>query len=502
MKTRNYFYSASRRTAVAGCTLLAASWNLAWADHHSDTPSAVPSGPATCSNITDYLDCSSEGRQQDVVFVFDTTGSMGDEIAEMQDAVIEFSDAIADGGIDYRLGLTEYKDFKPIHGDNATASCGDDDDFPHKVYTVTEGETLTPNKNDMRGWIQSLVASGGNDTPESILAALAHTVTDQTWRPGVNRMAIVITDAPAHEDGHACNQEGNTLEGPDGMISQLRREGVVTHVIGPADKNEDGSIDKKSPMYRIASETGGTFFLLCRKNDKDCEPVSLTDILGKIVELMTCTYHIRSAFGFSPKDDTLNIEIKLLGAEKKAIPHIEGQSDLTVFACGGATGVSDDCAEHDLTPETKDSGETVYTHKDDASAFSDPVKLTDFSTLVKVCDFTTTTPKAPLHIGPCVPGETPKPNMVELEVSVDGNNAKVSWATDPYARGFTLFYAPYSNPIGEVTLNNIGILPLGLQTSIGAPLPSGTHLYVAVQASNCSGDSDIDVSKLGVIEIP
>jgi hypothetical protein len=451
--------------------------------------SDIPSEPATCANITDYLDCSSEGRQQDVVFVFDTTGSMGDEIAEMQNAVIEFSDAIAGGGIDYRLGLTEYKDFTPKPGDNATGKCGDAEDMPYKVYPVNESETLTPNKIEMQDWIKSLVASGGNDVPESILAALAHTVKDQTWRSGVNRMAIIITDAPAHPDGHACNQEGNTLDGPDGVIAQLRREGVVTHVIGPDDTS----------LRSIASKTGGTFFDIAEIRDGDD---SITRVLGKIAELLTCTYHIRSAFGFSPKSNELNIEIKLLGAEKKAIPHIEGESSLTVFACGGATGVSDDCAEYDLTPGTTDSGETVYTHGDDASAFSDSVKLTNLSTLVKVCDFTTTTPKAPLHIGQCVPGETPKPNAPVLEVSVDGNNVKVSWPTDPYARGFTLFYAPYSNPIGEVTLNNIKTIPMDLKTSIGAPLPSGTHLYVAVQAFNCSGSSAIDVSKLGVIEIP
>jgi hypothetical protein len=417
---------------------------------------------------------------------------MGDEIAEMQEAVIKFSDAIAGGGIDYRLGLTEYKDFPPKPGDNATGKCGDAEDMPYKVSKVNESETLTPDKNEMQGWIKSLVASGGNDTPESILAGLAHTVKDQTWRSGVNRMAIIITDAPAHSDGHACNQEGNTLEGPDGVIAQLRREGVVTHVIGPDDTS----------LRSIASKTGGTFFDIREiREGRD----SITRVLGKIAELLTCTYHIRSAFGFSPKDepkdDALNIEIKLLGAEKKAIPHIEGQSSLTVFACGGAKGASDDCAEYDLTPETT-GGETAYKHSTNASVFSDPVKLTYFSTLVKVCDFTTTTPKAPLHVGRCVPGKTPKPNTVVLEVSVDGNNVKVSWPTDPYARGFTLFYAPYSDPIGEVTLNNIKTIPMGLQTSIGAPLPSGTHFYVAVQASNCSGSSAIDVSKLGVIKIP
>lgn len=480
MKTRNFIYSASRRTAVVGCTLLAASWSLAWAEPEAGTTSDSSSEPAvpSCANITNYLNCKSEGRQEDVVFVFDTTGSMGDEIAEMQDAVIKFSDAIADGGINYRLGLTEYKDF-PVD------SCGDPEDMPYKVYT-TKGDdeskpTLTPDKLEMQGWIKSLTASGGNDTPESILAALAHTVKDQTWRPKANRMAVIITDAPAHKDGNACNKEGNTVDGPDGVIAQLRREGVVTHVIGPDDKS----------LRNIATKTGGKFFQI-RKTK------SITDILGQIAELINCTYLIRSGFSFSTADNMLNTEIRLIGGEDKTIPHIDGQSSLTVFACGGAKGASDDCAEFELTPETTES-ETVYKKTTDVSAFIDPIKLTDLSTLVKVCDFSKTTTKRPMHIGTCEKDKTPKPEAPELKADVTGNNVKVSWSTVTYANKFTLFYAPYSNPISEVTTKNIMSMDMGVNTGLAVTLPSGAHYYVAVQASNCSGSSGY--SNLGVVEI-
>lgn len=480
MKTKNLFYSASRRTAVVGCTLLAASWSLAWAEPEVGTTSETSSEPAvaSCANITDYLNCKSEGRQEDVVFVFDTTGSMGDEIAEMQEAVIKFSDAIAGGGINYRLGLTEYKDF-PVD------SCGDPDDMPYKVY-ATEGDeeskpTLTPDKHEMQGWIKSLEARGGNDTPESLLAALAHTVTDQTWRPSANRMAVVITDAPAHKDGDACNKEGNTVEGPDGVIAQLRREGVVTHVIGPDDKS----------LRSIAKKTGGKFFQIRKTH-------SITDILGQIAELINCTYLIRSGFSFSTADNKLNTEIRLIGAADKTIPHIEGESKLTVFACGGAKGSDDDCAEFELAPDMT-TGETVYKHSADVSAFIDSIKLTQLSTLVEVCDFSKTTTKRPMHIGTCEANTTPKPEAPKLAVAVDGNNVKVSWSTVTYANKFTLYYAPYSNPISDVTLKNIMSMDMGVNTGLAVTLPSGAHYYTAVKASNCSGGSDY--SNLGVVEI-
>ncbi|HEC85672.1 MAG TPA: VWA domain-containing protein [Thioploca sp.] len=476
MKTRNFFYSASRRTAVVGCTLLAASWNLAWSQADPATTADSPSEPKvpSCSNLTDYLNCSSEGRQEDVVFVFDTTGSMGDEITEMQSAVIEFSETIGSSGIDYRLGLTEYKDFP-------TDPCGDPEDMPYKVYKANESETLTADKVEMQGWIKSLKPSGGNDTPESILAALAHTVKDQTWRPKANRMAVVITDAPAHKDGNECNQESNTLEGPNGVIAQLRKQGVVTHIIGPDD----------NALRSIATKTGGKFFEI-RKTQ------SITDILGKIAELINCSYLIRSGFSFTTGENKLNMEIRLIGAQNKTIPHIDGQSSLTVFACGGAKGTKDDCAEFELTPETTE-GETVYKHTAEVSAFVDATKLTDISTLVKVCDFSKTTTKRPMHIGKCEADNTPKPDAPELKVDVTGNNVRVSWNTVTYANKFTLFYAPYSNPIGEATTKHIKSMDMAVQTGLNVTLPTGTHYYVAVQASDCSGSSGF--SNLGVVEV-
>jgi len=458
MKMKNRLSSAFRLTAVAGCTLLASSWNMAWAQ-------------ADCSTISEYLDCSSEGRQNDVVFVFDTTGSMGGEIEEMQSAVIGFSDAIAKAGIDYRLGLTEYKDFE---GD----PCGDPGDFPYKVYN---GGVLTEKNTEMRGWIESLEASGGNDGPESLLAGLAHAAADQKWRPAAGKIVIVITDAPPHDDGHKCNKEGNTLKG---IVPQLRKAGIVTHVIGP---NHDA-------IRQIASGTGGAFFEITDIRD---ERKSLTSILGTIAKLISCSYRIRSAFSYTEKDDVLSIETKLIGKEEKVIPHIPGKSHLTVTACGGASA---DCADFELTADTS-TGETVYKHKADVSAFSAPAKSTDLSTLVQICDFATTT-KATLHIGKCQKGVTPVPQTPVLEVAGTPacNPAEVCWSTDPYARGYTFYYAPYSDPIGEKTLNNVQVLSMGLQRCIGGKLPSGTHLYTAVQASNCSGDSKIDIAKLGVVE--
>jgi len=89
------------------------------------------------------------------------------------------------------------------------------------------------------------------------------------------------------------------------------------------------------------------------------------------------------------------------------------------------------------------------------------------------------------------------PDAPQLEVTIDGHHAQATWTTG--AQGYIFSYAPYSDPISDVTLNQITTLDLGTQTTIAGDLGSGTALYVAVQAYNCLGTSPY--SNLGVVII-
>jgi hypothetical protein len=124
--------------------------------------------------------------------------------------------------------------------------------------------------------------------------------------------------------------------------------------------------------------------------------------------------------------------------------------------------------------------------------------LTYLSTLVRVCDFSVTT-QATLHIGKCEAGITPIPQSPVLSTFVNGNDAKAFWTTAPFAREYLFYYAPYSNPMGPTTYNNVMMMNMGLQTSISGTLVNGAHLYAGVQSKNCSGKSDY--SNIEVVEI-
>jgi hypothetical protein len=268
----------------------------------------VQTTDARCDRIEPLLDCTTVGRAVDIVFVFDTTGSMGGEINAMKTAAINFADALAASGIDYRLGLTEYKDFPK-------SPCGGTSDFPYKVYN---GGNLTSSKTTFQGWISGLRASGGADWPESLLAALSHTVSDQKWRGGsARKIAIVITDAPPHDDGHSCNAEGNRLAN---VISKLVSNGIVTHVV---------SDSTYSANKQIASATGGSFFPIRGTSD-------FSDIIDTIADIISCSFDVKLAA--TCVGGKLTVKAQLIGVRGTILPH-SGYSDLyTVKATATKSG--------------------------------------------------------------------------------------------------------------------------------------------------------------------
>ncbi len=313
---------------VLGLVFLAGAWSTALAtdDEWGQTPYVGTDAPdsaerlsiiSLCDVAEDYLYCEGVTRSADIVFVFDTTGSMGSEISGMKSAVLNFVSTLASAGVTARLGLVEYKDFP-------RSPCGGSSDFPYKVYN---GGVLTSSIAQFSPWINSLTATGGADTPESLLAALAHTVGkapgDIKWGSG-QKVAIVITDAPPHPDGSSCNVEGNTL---GGVISKLTGEGVVTHVIGP----NDASVKK------IASDTGGQWFEIRSST-------SFTSLIATLAETIRCTFDISPRF--SCAGGKITIQAQLFGP-KGLIGCGVGES-VKANICG----TSGACTTVTLTPDS------------------------------------------------------------------------------------------------------------------------------------------------------
>lgn len=247
-------------------------------------------------------------KKADIVFVFDTTGSMDAEIQEMKSISKQFADDLIASGIDYRLGLTSFKDFPTTCGSgDEEIICGEPSDFPYKVYN--DG-VLSDNSSIFKSWLDELDADGGEDIPEAILAAIKHSVTDIEWREGdADKVIILITDALPHPDGDCCNVEGNTL---GGVISALTTSGIKVYVIGP-------QVDS---LEKIASETGGKFYLIRLRYT--LEPI-LKDIAGEM------GYSFKVVPDVKCEANCLDVDVKLDGKDGKQIPHSPDLTEVWMY---------------------------------------------------------------------------------------------------------------------------------------------------------------------------
>ena len=119
----------------------------------------------------------------DVVFVFDATGSMGDELrylqAEMKDVIARAKEAT--GGLAIRTGAVVYRD----HGD----------DYVTRISCLTDDIATT------QAFIDKQHAQGGGDYPEAVPEALMAALNSAGWDENARaRIAFLILDAPCHED--------------------------------------------------------------------------------------------------------------------------------------------------------------------------------------------------------------------------------------------------------------------------------------------------------------
>jgi len=176
----------------------------------------------------------------DVVFVVDSTGSMGDEIEVVKQKIRDMIFTISNGQPKpiVRYGLVAYRD----RGDL----------FVTKKFPLTDGQ------NDITANISGLSADAGGDTEESVNEALNTAINDMNWDNSSNTRKIIflIGDAGPHKDyQEPYNHRSLALLAKD--------KGIKIFTIGCSGITESGE-----PEFReIAKLTGGQFdFLTYQQN--------------------------------------------------------------------------------------------------------------------------------------------------------------------------------------------------------------------------------------------
>ena len=169
----------------------------------------------------------------DILFILDTTGSMGEEINRLKTTIelIHLNLTSLNTKPIVRFGLVLYKDVE--------------DEYLTRIVPLTE------NLNQFQEELMKVEAGGGGDTPEDLQAALDDSLNKIEWNNNGIRLAFIITDAPPHLD---YNQAFTYTD----AAKKAREEGIKIFSVGTGGLDIDGEYI----LRQISQYTSGKYIFL------------------------------------------------------------------------------------------------------------------------------------------------------------------------------------------------------------------------------------------------
>lgn len=170
----------------------------------------------------------------DILFLLDTTGSMGDEIAQLQNNILAISEHLnqLQNNVDVHYGLVLYRDRGSDY--------------------ITQTFNFTSNVTDFQAQLNTVRAGGGGDNPESLNEGLHAAVQGVSWRgDDAIKLIFLVADAPPHLD--YANDYNYTQE-----MAAAAWHGIKVYPIASSGLSSDGEF-----IFRqIAQYTLGHFLFL------------------------------------------------------------------------------------------------------------------------------------------------------------------------------------------------------------------------------------------------
>lgn len=193
------------------------------------------------------LTINRDAVELDVLFLIDTTGSMADEISQLQNNILHISTQIDELAVDARYGLVAYRDFEDAY--------------------ITQPSRFVADVNEFQIVLNQLVADGGGDTPEALNTALNTTVTTMEWRGADTiKLVFLVADAPPH-----INHVQETAR-YDESIQTALAQAIKIHPIASSGLDAQGEY-----IFRqIAQVTMGDFLFLTYGSQ------DVTDAIGDV----------------------------------------------------------------------------------------------------------------------------------------------------------------------------------------------------------------------------
>ena len=193
----------------------------------------LQSGPEWVVDLSN-LDQQTDVIQLDVVFLLDATGSMADEIRQLQDNIVRISSEIdrLPNNVDARYGLVHYRD----RGDEY----------------VTRHTDFVRDVHEFQQTLNAVQARGGGDNPESLNEGLHEATQALSWRDeDTIKLIFLVADAPPHLDYRGDYDYSNE-------IVAAAWQGIKIHPIASSGLRDNGEY-----IFRqIAQYTMGHFIFL------------------------------------------------------------------------------------------------------------------------------------------------------------------------------------------------------------------------------------------------
>ena len=172
----------------------------------------------------------------DIVFVVDTTGSMGATIDTVKRIASDLIDDVNSQTLSARYALVDYRDFP----ERAATY-----DYPAKVRSG-----FTYDKAEIQTAINGLDLGYGGDYPETVYSGL-NTAIDLPWRPGVKKVVINLGDAPPLDPEPFTGLTAQQI-----INASLAVDPAEVYVVDVA----GGSGLANTAMRQIAAQTNGAVF--------------------------------------------------------------------------------------------------------------------------------------------------------------------------------------------------------------------------------------------------
>lgn len=228
-------------------------------------------------------------RHLDIVFIFDTTGSMYPYLEQVRYELTRLASEVRKAVPNVRMGVIAFGDYCDAN-----------------LTYVTKVLDLTPDFDRVRTFVAQVEQTSGGDTPEAVEEALFE-ANQLSWRIGSSRAVVLVGDAPPHgvidvasncEYGHNYKTEGNSLG----------QHGIKIYA------TQCGSNSAAEQAFRwLASQTAGMYLNL----------ENIADLVDLLIGI--CLKEVGLLEGYTQKLQADNL---LTGSKARLLKQLKGASDV------------------------------------------------------------------------------------------------------------------------------------------------------------------------------